>query len=445
MKKEQLTLCLLNGISSTGYSLIAPLFPPLFKERNLSNLLCSYLISIFCTTNILSALICSYLCQKLGQKPFFLFSVLGNSLSIMCYGFIIYLKDNKYFLILSFINRINHGFFSGTINVICFAITSQINSGKDLEKASGYMELSWQIGLTIGPTLIGAIFDYVGYSIPFIIIGFLSLIGVYYTYKYIYLVDLEQYEKEILLNNNINNNNEEEISLSNNNANNNESLLTSLKYKPTIFLTLCLIIQLNTLDFYIPTLVNHLNDNFNITTSKASLFFLLATIGSAICIQFIPKFTDCFTNFQLMYYGLFLGAFFVLFIPPMSFLPQSYILIIIGIFAEGFLSGIINIPCFIELTKVGKIIFPKNKNLQQNVPSSLFNLCFYIGDLIEPVIGSWFTKNFNFQASAYFVCVLNIIYGIIFGLFFKQNEKDIDKNQGNIIIDKNLSNIQPNV
>ena len=444
MKKEQLTLCLLNGISSTGYSLIAPLFPPLFKERSLTNLLCSYLISIFCTTNILSALTCSYICQKVGQKPFFLFSILGNSLSIMFYGFIIYIKNNKYFLILSFINRINHGFFSGTINVISFAITSQINSGKELEKASGYMELSWQIGLTIGPTLIGAIFDYVGYSIPFIIIGLFSLTGVYYTYKYIYLVDLEKYEKEILLTNNINNI-EEEISLSKNNTNGNESLLTSLKYKQTIFLTLCLIVQLNTLDFYIPTLVNHLKDNFNITTSKASLFFLLATIGSAICIQFIPKFTDCFTNFQLMYYGLFLGAFFVLFIPPMSFLPQSYILILIGIFAEGFLSGIINVPCFIELAKIGKIIFPKNKNLQQNVPSSLFNLCFYIGDLIEPVIGSWFTKNFNFQASAYFTCFLNIIYGIIFGLFYKPEIKDIKKNSDNIIIDKKLSNIQVNI
>ena len=262
--------------------------------------------------------------------------------------------------------------------------------------------------------------------------------------KYIYLVDLEKYEKEILLTNNINNI-EEEISLSKNNTNGNESLLTSLKYKQTIFLTLCLIVQLNTLDFYIPTLVNHLKDNFNITTSKASLFFLLATIGAAICIQFIPKFTDCFTNFQLMYYGLFLGAFFVLFIPPMSFLPQSYILILIGIFAEGFLSGIINVPCFVELSKIGKIIFPRNKNLQQNVPSSLFNLCFYIGDLIEPVIGSWFTKNFNFQASAYFTCFLNIIYGIIFGLFYKPEIKDIKKNSDNIIIDKKLSNIQVNI
>ena len=91
--------------------------------------------------------------------------------------------------------------------------TKQINSGKDLEKASGYMELSWQIGLTIGPTLIGVTFDYVGYSIPFIIIGSFSLIGVYCIYYYIYLADLEHYEKEISLALN-NNNNEEEISLS---------------------------------------------------------------------------------------------------------------------------------------------------------------------------------------------------------------------------------------
>ena len=126
MKKEQLTLCLMNGISSMGYSLIAPLFPPLFKERLLSNLVCSYLISIFCITNIISALSCSYICQKVGQKLLFLISSLGNSLSIMFYGFIIYITDNKVFLIFAFINRVIHGLFSGTINVICFSITSQI-------------------------------------------------------------------------------------------------------------------------------------------------------------------------------------------------------------------------------------------------------------------------------------------------------------------------------
>ena len=61
------------------------------------------------------------------------------------------------------------------------------------------------------------------------------------------------------------------------------------------------------------------------------------------------------------------------------------------------LSEIIDISCFVELTNIGKIIFPGNKSLQQNIPASIFNLCFYLGDLVEPVIGSWLTKNFNFQ------------------------------------------------
>ena len=206
-------------------------------------------------------------------------------------------------------------------------------------------------------------------------------------------------------------------------------------------LFLCQLIQLNSLDFYIPTLVNHLKDRFDISTSRASWFFILATVGSAISTQLITRFTDCFNNFQLMYYGLFLGAVFVLFIPPITILPQSFILIIIGIFAEGFLSSIINIPCFIEYTNVIKILFPMNKNLQQNIPASLFNLCFYVGDLIEPVIGSWFTKNFNFQASAFFVCFLNVIYGILFGLFFKS---DIKRINGEINSEEKMANILTN-
>ena len=434
MKKEQLTLFLLNAISAMGYSLIAPLFPPLFKERFISNLTCSYLISIFCATNILSAFTCSYLCQKFGQKILFLISALMNSLAIILYGFIIYITNNKYFLIFSFINRILHGFVSATVNVICFAITSQINIGKELELATGYMELSWQIGLTIGPALIGVTFDYVGYSIPFIIIGCFSFSGVYCIYYYIYLVDLEKYEKEIK---------DKDISLLNNNIKEKESYIIAIKYKPTIFLALCQIVMINTLDFYIPTLVNHLKDNFDISTSRASLFFILVTFGSFICTQFITKFTDHFNNYQLMYYGLLVGAFFVLFIPPIGILPQNYILILIGLYAEGFLSTLVNIPCFVELTNIGKKLFPKNKNLQQNIPSSIFNLNFYLGDLTEPVIGAWFTKNFNFSASAYFACILNIIYGIIFGFYFRPKIKGIEINEVNLI-DKKFSNILQN-
>ena len=138
---------------------------------------------------------------------------------------------------------------------------------------------------------------------PFLILGGFSLIGVYFNYIYIYSGDLEKYERKILLENK-----NEGIEINNNNVDNNKSLLTAIRYVPTIYLNLCQIIQLNTLDFFIPTLVNHLKDKFDISTSKASWFFIMATLGSAICTRLITKFTDCFNNFQLMYYGLFIGA-----------------------------------------------------------------------------------------------------------------------------------------
>ena len=66
------------------------------------------------------------------------------------------------------------------------------------------------------------------------------------------------------------------LSDDNNNINNNESLFTVIKYLPTINLTLYVIIEFNKIDFCILTLVNHLKESFDISTSRASLFFILS-------------------------------------------------------------------------------------------------------------------------------------------------------------------------
>ena len=83
-----------------AYSLIAPLFPPLFKERDISNIICSYLIAIICVTNIIAAIYCSYLSEKFGQKNLFLFCVVGQTLSTFFYGFSVYIYNIPLFLII---------------------------------------------------------------------------------------------------------------------------------------------------------------------------------------------------------------------------------------------------------------------------------------------------------------------------------------------------------
>jgi len=444
MNKVHIVLFYLNALGAMGYSLIAPLFPPLFKERGLSNLVCSYIIACISLTNVIAAIYCSFLSEKFGQKNLLLLSVTGQTICIFLYGVSVYIYNNPLFIFFGFVNRLAHGFFAGVVNVACFSILSQITKGKELETATGYMELSWGVGLTIGPTLIGIIFDIGGYSLPFIVIGFVAFSGVYYTYYEVYLADLEKMERESLR---IKGKGKEELNhlIATNNENENESYMTALKYPPTIILALCLFIELNTLAFYVPTLVNYLKDSFDLSTSKASLFFLFSTFGYVLCTQLINKFTERFNKFKIIFYSLYFGAFCCLFTAPMGILPHSYIWILIGIFCEGFTQGLVNIPTFIELTNVGKKIYPHNKRLQLDIPSSVFNISFYIGDFIEPIIGSWITTNYYFQMSAYFACCCSIIFGTFFGWYFNNeiNEQTNDENQINLqLVDKKLSSIQ---
>jgi len=424
MKYVQVILCYLNVLSAMSFSLIAPLLHPLCKEKGISNEICSYIISSLCVTQILTALYCPNLIQKYGQKKLFLISVIGQTVCTFYYGLMVFVHNNSLFITTGFLNRLLHGFFTSIVNIISFSMTALINKGKDLERAMGYMGLSWGIGFSVGPAVIGVFYDIGGYCLPFIIIGIIYTSGVYYFY---------QIPDEDFGEGNSNQNKDE-------NKENNNFLFLSVMVNPqAIILMGCLMVQLNNTDFYIPTSVNYLKDSFSIQTSRASLFFLPQTLGYIICTQVINQF-----NFRLMFIGHLFGAFCCLLTAPMEILPQSYIFIIIGIFLQGFVAGMINIPGYVELNNFGKYLFPNNSLLSRDIPSSLFNFSFFVGDLIEPVLGSWINYHFNFHVSAYFASFLSIIMAFILYYNYSNEIKKppLIENENNVeLIDKKLSNI----
>ena len=169
LKKEQLYICFINMLASMGYSLVAPLLPPMCKEKGISNQTCSYLISIMALVQILTSIVFPKVVDKFGRKKIFLFSLIIQTLVTIYYGIMNYITNNFYFILTGFINRIIHGIFCCNINIICFVITSTINTGAELEIATGYMELSWMIGLTIGPVVVSIFYDIGGYSLPYYI------------------------------------------------------------------------------------------------------------------------------------------------------------------------------------------------------------------------------------------------------------------------------------
>lgn len=72
--------------------------------------------------------------------------------------------------------------------------------------------------------------------------------------------------------------------------------------------------------------------------------------------------------------------------------------------------------------------------VQLDIPSSVFNISFYIGDFIEPIIGSWITTNYYYQMSAYFAYCCSIIFATFFGWIFNDeiNKQINDENQINL-------------
>ena len=426
MKYVQIIIFYLNLLGAMGFSLIAPLFPPLCKEKGISNQICSYIISSICITQIFASIYSPSIIQKVGTKRLFLFSLIGQTICTFYYGFMVFIDNNFLFIVSGFLDRLFHGLFSSFVSVIAFSITTLINEGKELERAMGYMELSWGIGLAIGPAVIGIFFDIGGYCLPFILIGFIDLSGVYLFYK----ISDKEIEENKSRKGSLS-------SLDSNKPKENFSFLTVISYIECILLVGCIMVELNTTDFYIPTLVNYLNDSFSLSTSKASLFFLASTFGYILATQTINKLTDLCNNFKLIFIGHILASICCLLTAPIEILPHNYIIIILGIFFQGYMGGVINIPTFIELNNFGKKIFPQNNQLQRDIPSSLFNFSFFFGDLFEPVIGAWITAHTNFQTSAYFAAFCSFSMALIFRYHYYNEIKGIKTIENEILLIEN--------
>ena len=75
MKKEIIALFFINTLSAIGYSLIAPLYPPLARERGLKDYTVGFIISLFAITNFIVTPFSPHIISKYGRKNCFYFAM----------------------------------------------------------------------------------------------------------------------------------------------------------------------------------------------------------------------------------------------------------------------------------------------------------------------------------------------------------------------------------
>lgn len=148
-------------------------------------------------------------------------------------------------------------------------------------------------------------------------------------------------------------------------------MLRLFNYPQMLFLTGCIILKTNSIDFYLPTLVNHLNETWDISISIASLFFLSPIISEAIILQKIYKFIFL-GNFLIISFGLFLTGLTSFIIAPVRFFPHNYWTILTGIFIMGINGCLIVVPSFFELNNFSRALYPYSNEMQNYVRNFFF-------------------------------------------------------------------------
>ncbi len=71
MTKEIILLFIINSLSAIGYSLIAPLYPSIAKERGLKEHIIGLSMSLFAISNFIATPSCPKFIGKYGKKRMF--------------------------------------------------------------------------------------------------------------------------------------------------------------------------------------------------------------------------------------------------------------------------------------------------------------------------------------------------------------------------------------
>ena len=415
--KNSTLFVLINMLSGMGYSLVSPLFPTLGKKENLSEEILGWIIGIFPIAGTLFTPIVPILCKKFSRIKLLCFAAFCEASCTILYGLLIFIPNFTILMIIIFTLRIIHGCCSAIIGTLLYSLTISLSNKDETQSSLGKLEIGWAAGTCSGPLFASFFYKLGGYSLPFIAQGMCIYISVYLSLS----VDTSMINEE-----------QED-----------EGEISFLKYliHPEMYLILFgFVICMINVTFYFPCLTYHLTNNYQLSVSISSLFFIIPIIPYLIILQYLDKISNKFGIYFTFTCGLLLSGFSSIFIFPVPPIPHSVFFIFLGFL----MIGLGSVPVFIPgLVLLGKTIKKIDKNIDilsaNDISSAINNLTIELGDFLGPIVGGFLTVKFGFKLCCLFVSLLGILYALIFIFFFKtyiQNDiKTIyDKKNSNDII-----------
>ena len=405
MRKPQYVLFFMNMFTGMAYSIIAPLFPGIATKHNVNEDILGLLISIGALASFCAAPFVPKLISKFGRIDLLYFSTFGEATCVILYGFFNFIPSYYSFIIIGFSVRIIHGIFTGIVGILIYSLVSCISSEDEIQMALGNMEVAWCLGLSAGPLFASVFYKLGGYILPFIALGGSLYISVYLT--------------KIISEEKINTEDEGE-------KNENEPSIFKSIFHISIILNLFTVtIGIIVTTFYFPCLTNHLTQNYNLSISISSLFFVVGMIFYMFILQFLTKITKLLGMYGTSAFGILMTSLGCLFIYPVPPIPQNILSILLGLCLTGGAGAPINVPALINLSKDLKKYDPDlDEFVASDMASTLYTIVNDLGDFIGPVLGGFLSSNYGFKNCCLILSIFIIIFLVIFILFFFKEIRD---------------------
>ena len=401
MKNSNLFL-LINTLSGMGYSLAAPLFPSLGNSEILTEEILGWIIGTYSLAGTLLTPFIPYLTNRFNRVNLLIISTFLEATCTLLYGFLNYVGNFYVLLVIIFILRTIHGLSSAIIGVLVYSLTISLTDESELELSLGSLEIGWSIGTSSGPLFAAFFYGFGGYSLPFIILGLVLFISVYLS-KRIHSDKL----------------------LENDDSEQNPSFVRFLKYPKVFLILIGFIIVMILSSFYFPCLVNHLKENYSLTTSSSSLFFVIPIASYVFILQFLDDLRNKFGHYSIYSFGLIVSTISPIFLNPCPPFPKKIIFVISGFLINGIGQAPVFIPGLVVLSKNIRSIDTNIDELIANDISSAINtLTIYIGEFIGPIIGGYLTSKYDFKYCCYFMFLIGCGFSAIFILSFIVNIKN---------------------
>ena len=180
--------CLACASSDVGYSLFAPFYPEHATRRGLSPTLIGVIFALPMVTMLLLTPLVPRLQRALGVRLTLGASMAGQALCIFAFGFVDDLDEPSSFAAACLVLRAVLGMFSAASEVAAASILISCAPARLRPQALGWAEAARGLGAMIGPPLGGLLFQYGGFSLPFLVVGAANALAVSWPLQDIRLV-----------------------------------------------------------------------------------------------------------------------------------------------------------------------------------------------------------------------------------------------------------------